>query len=82
MRVEKTSDRQFVVMRGDVNKPQYFSFYIDGDKSSWTKYLSQAHKHATLLAADETMQRIRHRAQVRRDAIKESAASELNPCKD
>ena len=73
MRVEKCSDGQFVVARGDENRPQYFSFYVDGDKTSWTKYIEQAHKHATVSSADETIDHVRHRAQMRRDANKRHA---------
>lgn len=73
MRVEKTSDRRFVVVRGDANRPQYFSFYVDDDRSSWTKYIEQAHKNITLAGADETMQELRRRAQIGRDRRKVNA---------
>ena len=68
MRVEKCSDGRFVVVRGDANAPQYFSFYIDADRTSWSKYLEQAHKNITLSGADETVAEIRRRAQIRRSA--------------
>jgi hypothetical protein len=74
MRIEKTSDRQFVVVRGDTNRPQYFSFYIDGDKSSWTKYVEWAHKHATLSSAEATLDHIRDRERNRRKSARAIAA--------
>lgn len=70
MRVSETSEGQFVVARGGEYRPQYFSFYIDHDSSSWTKYIEQAHKHATRASATETIHRLRHRAQLRRDEAK------------
>jgi hypothetical protein len=81
MRVEKCSDGRFVVVRGDVNAPQYFSFYVDADRSSWSKYLSQAHKNVTLTGADETMAEIRRRTQIRRNANR-GRKTEVNLCND
>lgn len=66
MRIGKTSDRQFVVIRGPENWPQYFSFYVDDDKSSWTKYIEQAHKHTTLTSAETTLVMLRQRERIRR----------------
>lgn len=77
MRIEKINN-QFVIVRGDENRPQYFSFYIDGDKSSWTKYKEQAHKHISEVSAAATLDTIRWRQRQRRENLERER--ELNPC--
>lgn len=65
MRVEIIGDK-FVVVRGDGNRPQYFSFFVDTDRSSWSKFSGQARNHATRTDAEDTIKRLRSRQQDRR----------------
>lgn len=60
MRIEKVGER-YVVARGDVHRPQYFSFYVDSNGSSWTKFSEQAHKHTTKESAATTIDNLRKR---------------------
>lgn len=66
MRIEKVNGK-FVIVRGDENRPQYFSFFVDFNRSSWTKYGEQAHKHETRTSAENTLERLRFRQRDRRE---------------
>lgn len=61
-------DGKFVVWRGDENRPSYFGFFVDGDKSSWTRYASGAAHFQTKEAALEAIEKLRARAKSRRQA--------------
>lgn len=65
MRIEKMCGK-FLIARGDENRPQYFSFFVDGTGSSWTKFSESAHKHVSRESAQETLRRLRGRQRERR----------------
>lgn len=65
MRIKALNDR-FVVVRGDEHEPQYFSFFVDADRSSWSKFSAQAHKYIIRTSAAETIQHLRLRQRNRR----------------
>lgn len=66
MRVEKHHTGWWVVVRGDENYPQYFAFFVDADRSAWSKWITQAARYSTREAADKTAQQIRERNRARR----------------
>jgi hypothetical protein len=52
-------------------QPSFFSFFIDGDKSSWTKHSYNARTYKTRAAAQGELLEIRHRQRLMRLQAKE-----------
>ena len=68
MRIEVSDDeRSFFVFRNASGRArQYFSFYVDDDKSSWTEFESGRARFISRREAAEVIIELRRRANVRR----------------
>jgi len=55
MRIE-TTNKGFIIVRGRDRRESYFSFFVDGDSSSWTSKCPWEARHfRTKKEADETL---------------------------
>jgi hypothetical protein len=69
MKIEEFEDYKgagFIVGRSG----RYFSFYVDGTGSSWTKYPDQACRFATRDRAETCVATIKNRERLRRESRK------------
>ncbi len=64
MNVEQYGDK-YLVTRNSKN-PQYFSFYVDSDRISWSMHIWNAARFATATDARECIVEVRKRAQSKR----------------
>lgn len=58
-------DGKFIVVRGD-SRPQFFCFYVDGNRGAWSKFSEQAQKYTTRDSAEEVVSRLRQLADRRK----------------
>lgn len=65
MRIEQ-SEGWWIVARGKEYFPHYFSFFVDSDGTSWTKYFTRARKFITKQEAEDCLGSIRERQTYRR----------------
>ena len=66
MRIERHKTGWWVVARGDADYPQFFSFFVDADRSAWSKWIDQAARYSNYEAAESAMQQLRERDRMRR----------------
>jgi hypothetical protein len=64
MRVDKYGD-YFVIKRGK-DQPQFFSFCVDDDSSSWSRRFDNAQIYTTNAKAEERLADLRRRAKLAR----------------
>lgn len=62
----------FVIFREREDRMQYFSFFVDGDKSSWSKNLWSACEFDTRKQAQEFIEHIKRRERERRASRKQN----------
>ena len=65
----------WVIVRGDETSPVYFSFFVDRDKTSWSRVFSQARRHGSKGEAEGCLSQIRERQQFRRAELQRQKAS-------
>ena len=65
MRIEAHLNR-WVIVRGNVGRQSFFSFFVDDDSASWTKRKWNCHKFRTHKEAEEALKNLWERNALKR----------------
>lgn len=71
MRVAMFAD-YFIIERGSEGHESFFAFFVDADKSSWTRYMPSAQRYNSPASAKVGIEWIKQRERARRSKARKS----------